>query len=772
MVLSKHAMNLHRTATLGFVAMVIAISTTQARAQHSDARQWNELLLESIRNDFARPTVHARNLYHVSTAMWDAWATYDQTAECVLFDESHATTNPAIDAWRSEALSYASYRIMTARFTTSPGAPVMLPQYDALLVTLGYNAANTTTIGNTPAAIGNRIAATVLAFGAGDNSNEAGDYANQYYNPVNLALLPDFPGNPNLGYPNRWQPLSLQWFIGQSGIPIPLGYPEFLSPEWGQVTPFALSQNDLTVYQRGGFDYWVYKDPSDPPRLDTPTAADYKWGFEMVSAWSSHLDPNDGVMIDISPGAIGNSPTLPGSAQLAQFYDFTNGGDSGTGHPLNPVTGLPYAPQVVPRGDYGRVLAEFWADGPDSETPPGHWFTLLNYVSDHPQTVKQIGGIGPTVTELEWDVKAYLVLSGAMHDCAVAAWGVKGWYDYLRPISALRYMADRYAVSPNDPHAITLHPGLIEEISPASAAPNNRHAHLSAHVGEVAILAWRGPDYIVNPAVDMAGVGWILASRFWPYQRPSFVTPPFAGYVSGHSTYSRAAAVVLDQFTGSPWFPGGLGEFQCLQNQFLVFEEGPSVNITLQWASYYDASDQCSLSRIWGGIHPPADDIPGREMGQEIGEESFTRAEHIWNGTAAPIATHTTTGTGCVGSSGNPMAMTGVPSARPVIGSTMKVDVTGIPAVMTGFLMIAGVTPVIPGFDLTGIGMPGCSLDLQIIMTEIIPSTAGEGQWSLAIPNSPIWLGFSIYHQAVGLDLSANTAGFIISHLGTATVGI
>ena len=188
--------------------MVIAISTTQARAQHSDARQWNELLLESIRNDFARPTVHARNLYHVSTAMWDAWATYDQTADCVLFDESHATTNPAIDAWRSEALSYASYRIMTARFTTSPGAPVMLPQYDALLVTLGYNAANTTTIGNTPAAIGNRIAATVLAFGAGDNSNEAGDYANQYYNPVNLALLPDFPGNPNLGYPNRWQPLS------------------------------------------------------------------------------------------------------------------------------------------------------------------------------------------------------------------------------------------------------------------------------------------------------------------------------------------------------------------------------------------------------------------------------------------------------------------------------------------------------------------------------------------------------------------------------------
>ena len=51
---------------------------------------------------------------------------------------------------------------------------------------------------------------------------------------------------------------------------------------------------------------------------------------------------------------------------------------------LNPVTGQPYAPQIVPRGDYYRVLAEFWADGPASETPPGHWFTIANYVSRSP----------------------------------------------------------------------------------------------------------------------------------------------------------------------------------------------------------------------------------------------------------------------------------------------------------------------------------------------------------------------------------------------------
>ena len=80
------------------------------------------------------------------------------------------------------------------------------------------------------------------------------------------------------------------------------------------------------------------------------------------------------------------------------------------------------------------------------------------------------------------------------------------------------------------------------------------------------------------------------------------------------------------QDTGSRYFPGGLGEFLCPQNEFLVFENGPSMDATLQWASYQDASDQCSLSRIWGGIHPGADDLPGRLMGLEIGPDSFNKA--------------------------------------------------------------------------------------------------------------------------------------------------
>src|SRR5207253_8920963 len=82
----------------------------------------------------------------------------------------------------------------------------------------------------------------------------------------------------------------------------------------------------------------------------------------------SQLTPDDGATMDISPRAYGsNSLDYAGSYGNGSFQIY-----DGHGYPTNPVTGLPYAPNVVNRGDVARVMAEFWADGPSSETPPGH----------------------------------------------------------------------------------------------------------------------------------------------------------------------------------------------------------------------------------------------------------------------------------------------------------------------------------------------------------------------------------------------------------------
>jgi hypothetical protein len=154
---------------------------------------------------------------------------------------------------------------------------------------------------------------------------------------------------------------------------------------------------------------------------------------------------------------------------------------------------------------------------------------------------------------------------------------------------------------------------------------------MTGDIGQVKVRAWKGPSYIPNPLNTYAGADWILAKNWWPYQRPTFVTPPFAGYISGHSTYSRTAAEVMTAITGSEFFPGGIGEFLATQDQYLVFEEGPSTDVTLQWATYRDAADQCSLSRIWGGIHAGFDDIPGRKIGIELGPQAVQFAESINN---------------------------------------------------------------------------------------------------------------------------------------------
>src|SRR4029077_16509757 len=111
-----------------------------------------------------------------------------------------------------------------------------------------------------------------------------------------------------------------------------------------------------------------------------------------------------------------------------------------------------------------------------------------------------------------------------------------------------------------------------------------------------------------------------------PYQRRTFVTPAFPGFTSGHSTFSRAAAEVLAALTGSASFPGGLGEFVAPAGAYLVFEDGPSVEVRLQWATYFDAADQAGQSRVYGGIHLPADDFTGRITGSQIGIAAYDKA--------------------------------------------------------------------------------------------------------------------------------------------------
>lgn len=568
---------------------------------HSVARVWNELELHAIRKDLPMPTVHARNLFHVSAAMYDAWAAYDPIARGVFTNDKFTAADVA--AARREAISYAAYRVLWHRYRTSAAGGEMGQCFNDTLKDLGYDPTNTTTKGSSPAALGNRIAASIIAFGATDGANEDAGYADTTgFVAQNAPLVVAQPGNA-MREPDHWQPLQLSQGFSQNGINTGNGPQPYMGAHWGQVTPFAMTRTGT-----------LYHQPEPAPATSNPHLR--RWLVEVLRKQADFAVGSG--TIDLSPGALGNNPV---------------GTNDGHGRALNPVTGKPYAPNVVPLRDFGRVLAEFWADGPRSETPPGHWNVIANSVSDSPGFARAFrGDSSQTLDPLEWDVKVYLALNGALHDAAITAWEIKRASTTSRPISLLRWYASNHGQSSDagapsyDPEGLPLVPDLLELVTAQTASPGERHQGLN--IGSLVARSWVGE----RTSFDTASIGWRQLSEWLPYQRSTFVTPAFPAYISGHSTFSRAGAEVLAELTGSEYFPGGLGTYVAAQNRGLTFETGPSVQVELQWATYFDAADQAGQSRLWGGIHIEPDDFNGRRLGQLVGREALARALRLFEG--------------------------------------------------------------------------------------------------------------------------------------------
>jgi hypothetical protein len=619
---------------LGTFTCHAAINWYVPNTNYSIARNWNERALEGIRMDTPHPPGQARNLFTYSVCMYDAWAAYDPNAVGFIYHAKHTAANVA--AARREAMSYAMYRMLLERHAYSRTATNQAGANPVFMAALGYDTNNVSRDISTPAGVGNSIYDAVSAYFLEDGSRQTAGTPFPIANPP--VAYPDYPvGHPRryiflngmlnpfahgttdgtnntLIDVNKWQRLIVAGSIDQNGFAQnPLqGY---LGAQWLWVRSFSLSRTDSDKP-------WI--DPGPPPFLGTATDMEFKTNLVSVIRASSQLTTADGITVDISPATIGNN---------------TLGANDGTGYTVNPVTGQPYTPSIVLRGDFTRALTEFWADGPSSETPPGHWNSIANHVSDD-MTVFRIGGTGPVVDRLEWDVKLYFALNAAVFDAGCAAWSVKRYYNGWRPLSAIRHcgglgQSSDPSLPSYHPSGLLLVPDLIELVTDATVA-SGRHAGLTP--GKIAVFCWPGQPE--SPQDETSGVRWLHAEDWMTYQKKTFVTPGFPGYISGHSTFSRAAAEVMTGITGSKWFPHGLGTYTLPS---LANEAGPTQPVTLQWASYHDAADQVGLSRIWGGIHPPADDLSGRRVGAEVGQGVWALVQKYFNGSVAHSAINLTT---------------------------------------------------------------------------------------------------------------------------------
>jgi hypothetical protein len=218
--------------------------------------------------------------------------------------------------------------------------------------------------------------------------------------------------------------------------------------------------------------------------------------------------------------------------------------------------------------DRQKVIAEYWADGPRSELPPGHWNLFAQYVSarDH--------------HKLDDDVKLFFALTNAIFDGSIVAWDAKRAFDSVRPVSAI--------------------PKLF--------------------AGQT-IQAWGGP---FRGTVTMDGANWI------PYQPSSFPTPPFPECSSGHSTFSSAGAEILRLFTGSDAF--GASVTVAAGSSRIEPGTTPASPVTLHWKSFSEAADEAGLSRLYGGIHFQAGDLAGRATGRLVARHAWARAVTLWTG--------------------------------------------------------------------------------------------------------------------------------------------
>ena len=216
--------------------------------------------------------------------------------------------------------------------------------------------------------------------------------------------------------------------------------------------------------------------------------------------------------------------------------------------------------------DRQKVIAEYWADGPSTDTPPGHWSRMGQFVS------RRDGH------DLDADVRMFFVLGNALLDASIAVWDCKIAYDYVRPVSALRFV----------------------------------------FAGQM-IEAWAGP---------FQGTQWIPGEQFQSY----LATPPFAEYTSGHSAFSAAGATVLRLFTGRPF----LGTSVIFPTGSSTIEPGatPSEDVTLSWRTFDDAADEAGLSRRYGGIHFRQADLESRRMGRQIARQAWDKAiKYVMGGT-------------------------------------------------------------------------------------------------------------------------------------------
>lgn len=509
---------------------------------------WDRAIQQAVIETGDGPTVASRAYAMIHTAMYDAWSSYDETAVRVSFDaEGDNLEVTGTDADKAKAMSFAAVKILQGLFPDNASVAELV---ETIMVDrLGYTLEDD---GSVAAQIGIDAAEDMLALRATDGSNQAGGYADD------TGYVPFNAGPSDINDITRWTP---------ENVPVDPedGSPEqtFLTPQWLNVETFAVAE-DAT----GDTDFsTVRPEAPEPFFTDAFLAANPDATIDFATKEITGLA--DGTTLSIDQSIIGTVVNEGFIDQALTVIDFS-----------------------ANLTDEDKIIAEFWEDGGGTSFPPGTWMTFAQFVSardDH---------------SIDQDAQLFMAMGNAVMDAGIATWEAKVFYDYARPVRAIRDLGELGLIGEMGTDAVTGETGFVIE-------------------------AWGG----IDPVTGLGrGTQTILAENFVTFQLPGGnVSPPFAEYTSGHSAFSAAGAAVLQLFTGSDAF-GGAVTFEA---DTIIFEDGvPETETTLAWETFTEAADEAGLSRLYGGIHFEDGDFNGRALGTDVGTSAFEAAQKFILGLA------------------------------------------------------------------------------------------------------------------------------------------
>jgi len=343
---------------------------------------WDSIVQTAVVSSSPGPTVASRAYAMMHTAMFDAWSAYDPRAISTnLADSMQRPGSESNLANKAEAMSFAAYRVLVDLF------PSEVDLFNTAMEQLEFDSEIVSHEADTAIGIGYIMADALLASRHQDGSNQLGDSLNGIpgipYS--NVTVYSGSNSTELLKSPARWTPEYVP--IGVS--PNDHGHDhvqQFLTPQWGEVTPFGFS--DVEAFR---------PDPPQPFLLVNGS----------VDVASKEITLSNGALLPITPDLVGSVINPKFIAQAERVVDAS-----------------------ASLTDEQKLIAEFWEDAKHTSFPPGTWMTFGHYLSARDEH------------SLDDDAKLFFTLSNAIFDASIATWDAKIEFDYVRPVRAIRMLGE------------------------------------------------------------------------------------------------------------------------------------------------------------------------------------------------------------------------------------------------------------------------------------------------------------------------------------------